>query len=79
MRKIIDADEPLTPQQVRVCELLCEGYTYAMISKKMGISFDRVNEAMWSARKKLRADNAQHLVAIFLKRTLKCAKCQQWD
>lgn len=58
------AGQPLTPGQYRVLRLIAEGYSYAETAEQLGVSFETVKRQLTIVRRKLKARNTCHAVAL---------------
>jgi DNA-binding CsgD family transcriptional regulator len=63
-------DDPLTPAQVRVLELMADGHSRASAARKFGRQEETVKYQLRLIRYKLHARNTTHAVAIALREGL---------
>ena len=54
----------LTPRQTHILQLVAEGDTYAEIADAEFMTITAVRSTLWYVRKKLRATNTPHAIAL---------------
>lgn len=63
---------PLTPWQQEILQAVAEGDTYAEIADAEFMTITAVRSTLWYVRKKLRATNTPHAIALaYRKRIIK--------
>lgn len=69
LRCLVDVHsaEVLSPVQARIVGAMSHGLAESEVADVLGVSFDSVHSQMKAARRRLRAKNAAHAVAISLR------------